>query len=112
MLEPLTDRQEELLRVGVRTYLEVHCLDLEDCLDRSKAQIGRRCYLSEGRLLLPELGYGRDEDGWWIRPPGCEQTPLGHNHVLEHPVGSITIRPGISTSSWTGRLDRGRWISS
>jgi hypothetical protein len=122
----LTDRQEELLRVGVGTYFEVHCIKLEDSLARSdellrqsralladlNAQVGKRCYRAAGRLILPELGYGQDEGGWWIRPPGCQQTPLGHNHVTEYPDGSITVRIDIATPSWAGRLDRGRWISS
>lgn len=86
---------------------------------------GRRVLTSVDGWLPPlERGdYGRVTNGsvdpntsvgWWqVRAPDGSAVCLNPkiHMIIEHPDGSISVRPSIVTHSWHGWLDEGEWKS-
>lgn len=71
---------------------------------------GHRVYPDEnGKLIMPESSYGKDQDGvWWVRPPNCNMGPLTEHTVEEHDDGTITVQPSIHLPDvWHGVLRQG-----
>jgi len=63
-----------------------------------------------GQLRLPDGGYGQGVQGEWrARPPGCNAEDLRSYQVTEHGDETITVKPVIRVSSFTGLLDHGIW---
>ncbi len=63
---------------------------------------------ADGALWLPPGGYGRDADGWAVKPPEGPAVRLYPHEVVEHANGTISFSRMCRSLPW--RLERGRWI--
>jgi len=65
---------------------------------------------------IPDGGWAKTENGWYVRPPGTRRAASIQGHdVVEHDDGTITVTPSLRYSSWNrndywhGWLTAGQW---